>query len=116
LGEAEEIRRGKLVNPEAEKVLQQEIFNFVGEIRRSIDYYIAQTQERTFSKVILSGSGSVTVNLVQEMGRGLRLPVEVGKPFQNVQVGKLHFTAEELVEIEPSVAVCVGLALREVIE
>jgi type IV pilus assembly protein PilM len=114
--EAEEVRRGKLIEPEAGKVLQQEIFNFVGEIRRSIDYYIAQTQERTFSKVILSGSGSITLNLVQEMNKGLRLPLEVGKPFQNVQLGKLPYTPEELAEIEPSVAVCVGLALREVME
>jgi type IV pilus assembly protein PilM len=114
--EAEEIKRGKLVNPEADKVLQQEIFNFVGEIRRSIDYYIAQTQERTFSKVVLSGSGSITLNLVQEMNRGLRLPVEVGRPFQNIQIGKLPYTAEELAEIEPSVAVCIGLGLREVTE
>jgi type IV pilus assembly protein PilM len=114
--EADALRRGKLVNEEADKVLQQEIFNFVGEIRRSIDYYIAQTQERAFSKVILSGSGSVTVNLMQEMGKGLRLPLEIGKPFQNLQLGKLPFTAEELAEIEPSVAVSVGLALREVVE
>lgn len=114
--EAEEIRRGKQVNEEASKILQQEIFNFVGEIRRSIDYYIAQTQERTFNKVILSGSGSMTVNLLQEINRGLRLSVETGKSFQNVQLGKLAFTPEELIEIEPSVAVSVGLALREVIE
>jgi len=114
--EADAFRRGKLVNEEADKVLQQEIFNFVGEIRRSIDYYIAQTQERAFSKVILSGSGSVTVNLMQEMGKGLRLPLEMGKPFQNLQLGKLPYTAEELAEIEPSVAVGIGLALREVVE
>jgi len=114
--EAEAARRGRVLSEEADKVLQQEIFNFVGEIRRSIDYYIAQTQERTFSKVVLSGSGSVTVNLVQEMGKGLRLPMEIGKPFQNLQLGKLPYTAEELAEIEPSVAVSVGLALREVVE
>jgi type IV pilus assembly protein PilM len=114
--EADAIRRGKMVNEEANKILQQEIFNFVGEIRRSIDYYIAQTQERTFSKVVLSGSGSVTANLFQEMSKGLRIPVEVGKPFQNVQLGKLPYTAEELAEIEPAVAVSVGLALREVVE
>ncbi|MDY6796788.1 MAG: type IV pilus assembly protein PilM [Actinomycetota bacterium] len=115
-GEAEEVKEGKQPNPEAINVLQQEIFNFVGEIRRSIDYYIAQTQERAFEKIILSGSGSVTVNLSQEMNRGLRLPVEIGKPLQNLQLGKLPYTPEELVEIEPSVAVCVGLALREVME
>jgi type IV pilus assembly protein PilM len=115
-GEAEEIRRGHQVNEEANKVLQQEIFNFVGEIRRSIDYYIAQTQERSFSKVVLSGSGSMTVNLLQEINHGLRLAVEAGNSFQNVQLGKLAFTPEELIEIEPSVSVSVGLALREVIE
>jgi Tfp pilus assembly PilM family ATPase len=105
-----------MANEEMDKVLQQEISSFVGEIRRSIDYYIAQTQERTFKKVIVSGSGSVTVNLTQEMSRGLRLPLEIGKPFQNVRIGKLPYTAEELAEIEPSVAVSVGLALREVVE
>lgn len=114
--EADALRRGRQANEDADKVLQQEIFNFVGEIRRSIDYYIAQTQERTFRKVILSGSGSATVNLLQEMNRGLRLPVEIGRPFQNVQMGRLPYTAEELAEIEPAVAVSVGLALREVVE
>jgi len=114
--EAESVRRGMIVNPEAVNVLEQEIVNFVGEIRRSIDYYVAQTQERVFNKVILSGSGSLTVNLAQEMNRGLRLPVEIGRPFQNVQMGRLPYTPEELAEIEPSVAVCVGLALREVVE
>jgi len=114
--EADALRRGRQANEEADKVLQQEIFNFVGEIRRSIDYYIAQTQERTFSKVVLSGSGSATVNLMQEMNRGLRLPVELGRPLQNVQLGRLPYTAEELAEIEPAVAVSVGLALREVVE
>jgi type IV pilus assembly protein PilM len=114
--EAEEIRCGRLVNPEAQEILKQEIFSFVGEIRRSIDYYIAQTQERAFEKIVLSGSGSMTLNLAQEMNRGLRLPVEPGRPLQNVQLGKLPYTAEELAEIEPSLAVCVGLALREVVE
>ena len=114
--EADAVRRGKLMNAEAGSVLQHEIFNFVGEIRRSIDYYIAQTQERAFSKVVISGSGSVTANLVQEMGKGLRLPVEVGRPFQNVTIGRLPYTAEEMAEIEPSVAVCIGLSLREVVE
>ncbi len=114
--EAEAVCRGKLAIPEALEILQQDIISFVGEMRRSIDYYIAQTQERSFRKVIVSGSGSQTVNLVQEMNRGLRLPVEVGRPFQNVQLGKLPYTPEELAEIEPSVAVCIGLALREVVE
>lgn len=115
-GEAEELRRGKQANDEGLAVLKQEIFNFIGEIRRSIDYYIAQTQERTFNKVVLSGSGALTVNLVQEMTQGLHLPLEVGRPFQNVELGKLPYTAEELSEIEQSVAICIGLALREVIE
>ena len=114
--EAEAIRLGKVVHDEGGKVLEQEILNFVCEIRRSIDYYIAQTQERAFSKVVLSGSGSVTVNLVQEMGKGLRLPMEVGRPLQNLQLGRLPYSAEELMEIEPSLAVSVGLALREVVE
>ncbi|MEJ5185511.1 MAG: type IV pilus assembly protein PilM [Candidatus Geothermincolales bacterium] len=116
VGEAEEMRLGRISDPDAEAILSQEISGFVGEIRRSIDYYVAQTQERDFEKIILSGSGSVTVGLPQQMNQALRLTVEMGRPLQNVQLGRLPYSADELALMEPSLAVCIGLALREVVE
>lgn len=111
--EAEDIKRGRSQDEEATKLLQKEMQTFIGEIRRSLEYYISQTQERDLNKVILSGSGSKVVNLAVEINRGLRLPAEMGHPLQNVQLGKLPYTPEEIAELEPSVAVCVGLALRD---
>ena len=109
--EAEEIKRGRSSDAEANTLLQREIQAFVGEIRRSLEYYISQTQERDLNKVILSGSGSKMINLPLELNRGLRLPIEIGHPLQNVQLGKLPYSPEELAELEASIAVCVGLGL-----
>ena len=111
--EAEEIKRGRSTDQEANNLLQREIQAFVGEIRRSLEYYISQSQERDLNKVILSGSGSKMINLPLELNRGLRLPIEIGHPLQNLQLGKLPYTPEELAELEPSIACAVGLALRE---
>ena len=111
--EAEEIKRGVNTHEEAGELLQRELQAFVGEIRRSLEYYISQTQERDLNKVVLSGSGSKMLNLALEMNRGLRLPIEIGHPLQNVQLGKLPYQPEELAELEASVAVCVGLGLRD---
>jgi type IV pilus assembly protein PilM len=111
--EAEEIKGGRSSDPNANALLQREIQSFVGEIRRSLEYYISQTQERDLNKVILSGSGSRMINLPLELNRGLRLPIEIGHPLQNVQLGKLAYSPEDLAELEPSIAVSVGLALRD---
>lgn len=111
--EAEEIKRGRSSDAEANALLQREIQAFVGEIRRSLEYYISQTQERDLSKVILSGSGSKMINLPLELNGGLRLPIEIGHPLQNLQLGKLPYSPEELAELEASIAVSVGLALRD---
>lgn len=110
--EAEDVKRGISSNEEANTFLQKEIQAFVNEIRRSLEYYISQTQERDLNRVILSGSGSKIINLPTELNRGLKLPIEIGHPLQNVSLGRFPFTPEELTEMEASIAVCVGLALR----
>jgi len=111
--DAEEIKGGRSVDENGNALLQREVQAFVGEIRRSLEYYISQTQERDLNKVILAGSGSKMINLPMELNRGLRLPIEIGHPLQNVQLGKLPFAPEELAELESSISVCVGLALRD---
>lgn len=110
--EAEEVKRGVSMSEEANALLQREIQAFVNEIRRSLEYYISQTQERDLNRVVLSGSGSKMINLPLELNRGLKLPIEIGHPLQNVTLGKFPYTPEELTEMEASIAVCIGLALR----
>jgi type IV pilus assembly protein PilM len=111
--DAEEIKGGRSTDASANALLQREIQAFVGEVRRSLEYYISQSQERDLNKVILSGSGSKMINLPLELNRGLRLPIEIGHPLQNLQLGKLPYTPEELAELEASISVSIGLALRD---
>ncbi|MDD5447910.1 MAG: type IV pilus assembly protein PilM [Actinomycetota bacterium] len=114
--EAEDIKRGRSTDEQANAFLEREVRGFVGEIGRSLEYYVSQTQERDLGRIILSGSGSKIVNLPVELNKSLDLPVEIGHPLQNVQLGRLPYTPEELAELEASLAVCVGLALRELEE
>jgi type IV pilus assembly protein PilM len=114
--EAEDIKLGRSTVEEANNVLQRELRAFVGEIRRSLEYYISQTQERDLNKVILSGSGSKIINLPIELNKDLRLPIGIGHPLQNVQLGKLPYSPEELADLEASISVSVGLALRDMEE
>ncbi|MHB8781386.1 MAG: type IV pilus assembly protein PilM [Candidatus Geothermincolia bacterium] len=114
--EAEEFKLGLAASEEASNLIRQEIMRFVNEIRRSLDYFVTQTQERNLRRIVVSGNGSRILNFPQELSAALRLPVEIGRPFQNVQLGQLAYGPEELAEMEPALAVAVGLALREVME
>ena len=114
--EAEDIIRGLSTDDEANKLLDREVGAFVGEVRRSLEYYLSQVEERDLNKIILSGSGSRVINLPTELNKGLRLPVEIGHPLQNVRLGRLPYTPEELADMESSIAICTGLSLRELEE
>jgi Tfp pilus assembly PilM family ATPase len=50
------------------------------EIRLSIDYYMTQPQARPVGEVVVSGPGSSDVNLVEDLGLHLGLPVQVAPP------------------------------------
>lgn len=97
----------------AQDILKPKISSFVKEVRRSVDYCLDQTGCKTPEKIVLSGRGAQLLNLSSELEKALGIKVEFGKPLQNVRVGKLRLSEEELAAIEPSLAVPVGLALRE---
>lgn len=98
----------------AQDILKPKISFFVKEVRRSVDYCLDQTRCKTPEKIILSGRGAQLLNLSSELEKALGIKVEFGKPLQNVRVGKLRLSDEELAAIEPSLAAPIGLALREV--
>jgi type IV pilus assembly protein PilM len=50
------------------------------EIRLSIDYYMTQPRARPVGEVVLSGSGSSDVALVENLGLHIGLPVRVAEP------------------------------------
>lgn len=57
------------------------------EIRLSIDYYMADPDERFAGDVVLSGPGSQREGLCEELGRMLALTVSVADPLANLEAG-----------------------------
>ncbi len=98
--------------PLVQEVLGKEINNFVTEVRRSFDYYLAQaTQVKGIGRVILSGGGSKLEYLDRYLSQGLQVDVEFGHPLKGFQIDP-KLPQGELMAEEPSLAICLGLALR----
>lgn len=95
----------------APRILEQRAAELVEEIRSSLDYYLAQTDATRINRVVLSGGGSKLSNLSSRLQNAIRLPVEPGRIFQRMRMGKLGLTESQLIEAEPLMGAAVGLAL-----
>ena len=81
------------------------------EIRRSIDYYHSQGDQRRIGLVLLGGEGALTRNMCDFLARALRIPVALGNPMQHVAENKSKIPQAELEAISPRLAIALGLAL-----
>lgn len=97
----------------AEELLKNRISSFVREVRRSIDYCLDQTGCKAPESIIVSGRGALIKGLREELEKTLAVSIKTGLPLQNVKVGKMRITEAEFAELEPALAIAVGLALRE---
>ena len=86
--------------------------NIAGEIKRSIDFYVASNTGNTVNYVLLSGGCSRLPNLAKAVEDALGLPVQLLNPFANVGYDSKIFSADYLDAISSMAAVPVGLALR----
>ena len=82
------------------------------EIRRSLDFYNSNALEGKIAKVMLSGGGCRTLNVVKAVAERLNLPVEVMNPFNQIKCDEKKFEKEFLTEIAPQMVVALGLASR----
>ena len=81
--------------------------DLVGEVHRSVDFYLSQGPDRAIGRIILSGGAARTKNLERHLLSELKVPVSVLDPFSTIQGGQV--IPEEL---RPAFGVAVGLALR----
>ena len=95
----------------AARIIFERIGTFCDEIRNSLDYYQAQTGSQRLAGVMLTGGGSLLAGLNERLAATLRLPVEVGSPFDRWQVADTVYGPEDLARVGPSLATAVGLAL-----
>ncbi|HET7736642.1 MAG TPA: type IV pilus assembly protein PilM [Nocardioidaceae bacterium] len=95
----------------ASRVVEAGMAAFVDEVRGSLDYYLASSGSAPISRLVLTGGGARLGGLAQRLQVTTRVPVEVGAPIHNLQVGKTGLSPEQIAFVEPLAAVPVGLAL-----
>ncbi|MDE2142494.1 MAG: type IV pilus assembly protein PilM [Elusimicrobia bacterium] len=123
-GKADELKKqyGVIVDPaEKEKALAdgnrdalgvsqaigQVARDLVGEVHRSVDFYLSQGPDRAINRIVLAGGTARAKNLDKHLSGELKVPVTVLDPFSFVSGGGA--VPEDL---RPAFGVAVGLALR----
>jgi type IV pilus assembly protein PilM len=112
--EAEAAKRGYTGGHEgdvASRIITEQMGSFADEVRSSLDYYQAQTGSSRLSGIVLTGGGALLHGLPERLAAAVRLPVEVGSPFDRWDVADTVYGPEDLARVGPSLATAVGLAL-----
>lgn len=82
--------------------------DMVGEVHRSVDFYLSQGPERSVARIVLAGGSAKIKNLAKHLTIELKVPVEVMNPF-----AFLKDANDVPQDIWPAMGVAVGLALRK---
>jgi len=82
--------------------------DLVGELHRSVDFYLSQGPERSIGRIVLSGGTARMKNLAKALSGELKVPVSVMNPLAFVPALPADLPAELL----PALSVAAGLALR----
>ena len=81
--------------------------DLVGEVHRSVDFYLSQGPDRAINRIVLAGGTARARNLDKHLSAELKVPVSVLDPFSFIAGGQA--VPEDL---RPAFGVAVGLALR----
>jgi type IV pilus assembly protein PilM len=81
--------------------------DLVGEVHRSVDFYLSQGPDRAINRIVLAGGTARAKNLDKHLAGELKVPVSVLDPFSFITGGDV--VPEEL---RSAFGVAVGLALR----
>jgi len=82
------------------------------EIQRTFDYFASTTESERISRIVLSGGCARLPGIDEFLSSSWGIPVEVAKPFQNIQFDPNRFTADDLYAAGPVLTVAVGLGIR----
>ncbi len=101
-----------VVPQEVEQVLATVAEQMAGEIQRSLDFYASTAADGRISKVFLSGGTAKIPALFKTIEQRVGVPVEILNPFKSIPVESRRFDPGYIMDIAPTAAVAVGLALR----
>ncbi|MFL5424735.1 MAG: type IV pilus assembly protein PilM [Myxococcales bacterium] len=101
-----------VVPQEVERVIQGVADQMAGEIQRSLDFYTATAADSHISRLYLSGGTAKIPALFKVIEQRVGVPVEILNPFKGVEVDNRRFDPNYVMDVAPSAAVAIGLALR----
>jgi type IV pilus assembly protein PilM len=114
--QAEAVKKGTRLEGIDQSVLQGVLEsvsdNLTMEIQRSFDFFRATASERDIQKIVLSGGTARIRGLDEYISQRLGVPVIINNPFHNIKVSEKKFDQAFLMEVAPTAAVVMGLALR----
>ena len=114
---AENIKRGSQlakINPRnLRKIFQRSVDYFVSELQKILDFFATNVSYDPIQKIFLSGGAAGTYGLVSTMQAELNIPVELVDPFRSLKINEKIFDLDYLNQVGPTMAVAVGLALRD---
>jgi type IV pilus assembly protein PilM len=95
------------------KIFQRSVEHFTAELQRILDFFSTNVSYDPIQKIFLSGGAAHTYALADTMENELNIPVEKIDPFRNIRVNERNFDMDYLDFVGPTMAVAVGLALRD---
>jgi len=84
-----------------------------GEIQRSLDFYTATAADSHIARLYLSGGTAKIPALFKVIEQRVGVPVEILNPFKGVEIDNRRFDPNYVMDVAPSAAVAIGLALRK---
>lgn len=114
---AENIKRGAQldnINPRnLRKIFQRSVDYFVSELQKILDFFSTNVSYDPIQKIFLSGGAATTFGLVSTLEAELNIPVELVDPFRSFRIDEKVFDVDYLTAVGPTMALAVGLALRD---
>ena len=116
--EAETLKLGNRMDETSQKVVQEALKSalnsLASEIAKSLDFFHSTSSPEKVGKMVLSGGCAKIDGIEKVIEQQAGISVEVVNPFKEINCSKRDLDVDYLKEMEPIMAVSVGLALRRV--
>jgi type IV pilus assembly protein PilM len=99
-------------DPRVQEVIGEVSERLITEIKKTFDFYHAQSMRERFDAIFLAGGGAHVADLTLRLEQRLGTPVELLDPLRRVSIPTKSFDPEYVRSIAPQAAVAVGLAMR----